>query len=335
MELNTVSQSDFTKLAKVIWLKGLNSVPQVMRGSGIVKEMPIAKHSGNTREFSEIDGEEYAKRKGESDQAERAKVQQGYTKTMKKYRVANDIGISFEMRDENKYPEVMNKLTALGKQAPNRMDLDLAHRLSFATATTYTDMDGVTVDTTCGDSLQLAYSAHTLKGSSTTFRNRLSNNPQLSQGALESAEKLAVEETFNQFGEKMTMSFDILFTTDDPNTRNMAKYILQSTSNMDQANAGVTNVYQGSYKHIVLPRLATDKDGAVDSTKKKYWGIVSSSYSTLYLGVWEEARLKTPKPLNAGEEFSTDDWNYGVRAGYGVVTVSAPWIKLSTGDGVA
>jgi len=50
-----------------------------MRGSGLVKEYPIPQNSGNTREFSEIDSEEYAKAKGEGSQAERAKVQQGLT----------------------------------------------------------------------------------------------------------------------------------------------------------------------------------------------------------------------------------------------------------------
>ena len=335
MELNTIELSDFVKLAKVIWLKGNKSVPQVMRGSGIVREMPIAKHSGNTREFSEIEGEEYSKRKGESDQAERTKVQQGYTKTMTKYRVGTDIGISFEMRDENKYPEVINKLTNLGKQPVQRMDLDLSHRITFCTATSYEDMDGVTVDTTCGDGLQLAYTAHTVRGSSATFRNRVANNPQLSQGGLELMEKLIVEETINQFGEKMTMPFDILFTTDDAATKNMAKYILKSTTNMDQNNSGVTNAYQGAYRHVVLPRVATNKDGAVDSTKRRYWGLVSSEYSTFYLGVWEEPRLKIPKALNAGEDFATDDWNFGSRGGYGMVTVSAAWFKFSSGDAEA
>jgi len=73
----------------------------------------------------------------------------------------------------------------------------------------------------------------------------------------------------------------------------------------------------------------------VDSTKRRYWGLVSTSFSTAHFAVWEEPRLKNPANLNAGEEFSTDDWNFGVRAGYGITIVNAPWIKVSTGDGVA
>jgi len=336
MELNTLSLPVFVQLADVIWLKAKESVPQVARTSGIFKSISISANTGNTRSFSEIDLEKYARRKGQSAQAERASVQQGYTKTMTSYRVARDIGISYEDRTQNKYPEVTARLTSLGSMGPERLDLDLQHRITFCTATSYTDMDGETIDTEVGDEYQLAYTAHTLAGAAgTTFRNRLAGNAQLSKGSLENMEKLIVEETYNQFGQKMTMGFDILWTTDDTNTINMAKQLLKSSSDPTQNNSGVINVQQGSYRHVILPLVATDKDGAPDSDKRRYWGLVSSSMSSAYVGVWEEAHLKTPAALNAGEEFSTDDWNFGVRMGYGIVVVSASWFKMSTGDGAA
>jgi hypothetical protein len=336
MELNINTLSDFVRNAEILWAMGKESVPQVMRSSGLVKEMPIPQLTGNTREFTEIDLEEYASRKNESDQSQRARVQQGYSKTGTLYRVSKDIGISYEMRTQGKYFEIKQKLTNLGKLAPNRLDLDLAHRLGFGTATTYVDQDGVTVDIAVGDTLQLFYTAHTLRGSSTTFRNRLANNPQLSRGGLEAMEKMRVENCFNQFGQKMYMNDDILWTTDDPNTVNTAKELLRSTSNPTQNNASVVNVYQNKYKLVVLSRVATDKDGAPDSTKVKYWGVASSTYSTLYLGMHEEPHLKTPPADGkSNEEFSTDDWNFGVRGGWMIVTVAAGWIGMSSGDGAA
>lgn len=332
MELNTVTLSDFTKLATVLWNKGFDSVPQVMRSSGLFRETSIPMNTGNTREFTEIDGQEYARRKGESDQAQRASVQQGYSKTMYQYRVALDIGISYEMRTQNKYPEVVQRLTNLGRQVANRMDLDMAHRIGFAASTSYTDMDGQTVDTTVGDGLALASTAHTVRGSSTTYRNILSGNPRLSKGALEGMERLVVEETINQFGEKMVMPFDILWTTDDPNTVNTAKEYLQSTADVEGGNSGVKNVYMSKYRHVILPRVATTAAGAVDTTKRYYWGLASSQYTTANLGIWEEPHIKTPANLNAGEDFATDDWNFGSRGGYGLCIVSGAWFKISKGD---
>lgn len=336
MELNINSLADFVRNAEIMWHKGVTSVPQVMRGSGIVKEISIPQLTGNTREFSEIDLEEYASKKGESDQSSRARVQQGYSKTGTLKRIAKDIGISYEMRTQGKYFEIKAKLTNLGKLAPQRIDLDLAHRITFGTATTYADRDGDTVDTAIGDTKALFATDHTLRGSSTTFRNRLANNPQLSRGALEAIEKMRVENSYNQFGEKMTMTDDILWTTDDPNTINSAKEILRSTSNPTQNNEGVINTYQNKYRLVTMARVATDKNGSVDSTKAKYWGVASSEYSTFYLGMHEEPHMKAPPAAGSNaEEFSTDDWNFGTRAGYMIVIVSGSWIGFSSGDGTA
>ena len=335
-ELNINSLSDFVRNATILWHKGASSIPQIARRSGLFREVEIPQMTGNTREFSEIDLEEYATKKGESNQAARARVQQGYSKVGTLYRVAKDIGISYEMRTQGKYLEIKSKLTNLGKLVPNRMDLDLTHRLTFGTATTYTDLDGEVVNIAVGDTLALFVTNHTLRGSSTTFRNRLANNPQVSRGALEAMEKMRLENTFNQFGEKMTIPANLIWSGDDPNTNNTIAELIKSTSNVDQNNPGVINVNQNKYRHVKLPRLATTAVGGVDATKAKYWGLASSEMSTAFLGVHEEARLKTPPADGkSNEEFSTDDWDFGTRGGYMIVVVSASWISISTGDAAA
>ncbi|KKQ99935.1 MAG: hypothetical protein UT24_C0020G0003 [Candidatus Woesebacteria bacterium GW2011_GWB1_39_12] len=251
-------------------------------------------------------------------------------------RVALDIGVEYELRTQHKYPEIYARLTNLGRTVTNRLDLDLAHRIGFASATTYTDMDGNTIDISVGDTLALASSVHTLRGSSTTFRNVLANNPRLSKGALEAIERLAVEETYNQFGELMTeMPFDILWTTADPNTVNTAREYLQSSADVEGSNSGVKNVYLSKYRHVVLPKIATTAAGAPNTDKRYYWGIASSRFSTFHLGIWEEPHLKTPETTDAAEDFSTDTVQFGARGGYGIVIVSASWVKISYGDGSA
>jgi hypothetical protein len=335
MELNSISLNDFVKLAEIIFKKGEMSVPQVMRNSGFYNVSSIPQNSGNTRDFSEIDLEEYADNKGESAQSERAKIQQGYTKSMTAKRVAKDIGISYEMRTQNKYQEVVRRLTNLGALVSNRMDLDLAHRISFMTATTYTDKNGETVAIDLGDDLALASTAHTVRGSSTTYRNLLANNPRLGKGALQAMRRLIVSDTINQFGEKVSMNFDVIWTTDEPEDIDMAQEILKSTSNRDQANANVINVDQARYRHIIFPRVATTATGAVDSTKKNYWGIYSTANSQAHLGIWEEARMKTPAAGNNGEDFASDDWDFGARGGYGITILSGAFTKFSKGDGTA
>lgn len=335
MELNTLSLPDFVRLAGIIFEKGKESEPEFARKSGLFVEESIPENSGNTREYTEIDLQEYAKDKGQSEQAERARVQQGYSKVITSYRIALDIGISYEMKTQNKYVEVVRRLTNLAVTANKRMDLDLSHRITFGSATTYTNLNGSTVDISIGDTLALFSTVHTVRGSSTTYRNILANNPQFSRGALEGMERLVVEETINQFGEKMMMPFDIIWSTDDPNTVNTIKEVLLSTASIDAGvNNGVVNVYKAKYRHVILPRIATTAAGAVDSTKRKYWGLASSTYSTAHLGVWENPHLKVPQD-NGGEDFSTDDMLFGVRAGYGIAIVTGSWIKVSYGNGAA
>jgi len=336
-ELNSISLSDFVKSADVLFFKGASSVKNSMLESGFVKKVDIGEHTGNTREFSEIDTNEYLTYKGQGDQAARGKVQQGYSKTMTMYRVAENIGITYEMRTQNKYPEVVNALLNGGAKGWNTIDLDLSHRLTFGTATSYTDRDGRTIATVtgCSSSQQLFDTDHGLNGSTTTYRNRLANNPRLSKGALEGMERLAVEETYNHLGEKKAATFDILWTTDDPNTINTAREYLQSSANPDAAHAGVINVYSGKYKHVVLPRVATTAVGAYESTKRYYWGIASSELSNFYFGMWEAPHLIPPAAGNNSEDVQTDDWEFRVRAGYGMCIVTGIWIKFSSGDGAA
>jgi len=332
MELSTATLSDFVRNAEILFLKGLDAIPMEARNSGIFRVDNIPDHKGNTKEYSEIDLEEYAKKKKEGDQSARAKVQQGYSKIGTLYRVSLDIGITWEMRHHNKYMEVITRLTNLGSVAGKRMELDLSHRITFATATSYTDMDGETVDTTVGDGFQWAYTAHELKGSATTYRNRLANNPVFSKGALEGMEQMIIENSLNQFGEKMTIPYDIIWSTEDPNTCNTIAEYLKSTASPDAINSGVANVYKGKYKHVKLPRVATTATGAVDSTKAKYWGLASSTNSQAFLAINEEPTLKPTSDNGANTEFSTQDFNFGVTATYFVVVPGARSFTFSSGD---
>ena len=308
-------------------------LPLEARNSGLFNVTPIPLNTGNTREFSDsIDTGQYARRKSEGEQAARARVKQGYKKIMYYGRVGLDLVITHEAMTLNKYPEIVRSLTSLGMHVANRMELDLQHRIGFGTATSMTNMDGETVDLTLGDNLQLFYSAHTLTGSSVTYRNRLSGDPQFSRGALEGMERLINEETLNNFGEKVVgANFDILWYADDPTQENAILEFLKSTSSVEAGtNSGVINVYSKKYRPVKLSRIATDKDGLPDSTKRKYWGLASSILSQAHLGIWEEGYLLTPPTdSNNGTDRSTEDAMFGTRGAYGICITSGAWIKGS------
>jgi len=335
LDLTTVTLSDFVRNAEIIWKKGAEGFNPVMRNSGIVKSVAIPSQTGNTREFSSIDLELYASKKAERDEAKYAKTQQGYNKIGRLTRFGKTQIVSHEWMKHGKYSEIKNTLTNLLPMGMRRMDLDLQHRFGFATSTSYTNQDGETVDVTVGDTLALASTAHTLRGSASTYRNILANNPQFSRGALEGMEKMRVENSLNHLGQKVPCSDDVLWSTDDPNTINTMREVLKATASVDSgANNGVPNVYAGKYRHVALPLVATDKDGNVDSTKAKYWGLCSTMDSSFYLGVSEEPYVIAPS-VGDGTNVLTDDLSFGVRAEYMIVIPDPKFFSLSQGNGNA
>ena len=332
--ISSYSISQLTDIANRTFLFKNQTLPQIMRNAPFVISDVIPHGTGDTRRYAEdIDADQYAGVRDESGIAKQARVQYGYEKDLQLYTIAQERSISKVMRDTGKNREIINRLTFLGEVGPNTIDLDLAHRLTFHTATTYSRTawgTTTTVDITVGDGLALASAVHTLTGSATTYNNIITGNPQFSKGSLENAEKLFVEETYDNLGVKMYMDPDTIILTDDPNSNNQAKELLHATADISSANAGTFNVYQTKYKVVSVPRIATTAAWAPDTTKRKYRFLAASKSSTFYFSVLNEPYLKTPMDGNNGEVFSSEDWNYMCVASYAIGIVTPKWIKCST-----
>lgn len=331
-ELNTVTLPEFTDLVDRTWTKEND-----MDKTGPAKSMfivdDLASHTGDSRRYTEIDTQTYASIKEEGADAAKASVQKGYEKDLIMRRFAMEIDITYEMRRLNKKPEVVANLTSLAHFCPQRMELDLTHRISFATATSYVDRDGITVDTTVGDGLALVSAVHTVKGSASTFSNVITANPVFSKAGVEIAELQANTQIVSQFYERRAMDFNTIFSGDNPETVNDIKQFLMSTAEVGQDNPGVVNVYKSKYTHTILRHLATTAAGVHDSTKSKFWGLAATGQGAMgwqaYLGIWEAPNLKSPNAGNNGEDFHNDNWSYGTRGSWGIATVSPKGFLLS------
>lgn len=133
-----------------MWRKGYERVP--MRVKSLYE---VINNQLYVTEHSSLDGFTYARRKDEGDVYYQENPTQNYSKTITKYRVGLEATITWEMRTYDKYREINRVLTGLGEATAQRMELDLTHRFTFGTATSYTDMDGLTVSTVVGDGYQL------------------------------------------------------------------------------------------------------------------------------------------------------------------------------------
>lgn len=323
--ISTITFPEMTDLIRREWAKTQQMVQPAAKQIYIVDNIP--KGNGNTKRYNEIDTETYAKLKRQGEAVSKASIGVGYEVTMTKKRIGLEIDVTQEMRDENRYPEIGALITSLTHFCPQREELDATHRLTFGTAVSYTDMDGETVSTAGGDGLAIFSTAHTLKFSSTTWSNRVTGDPVFSRGALEAAELLTTTDILSNFGERRVINFNTIITGNDPTTVNEVKQFLNSTSDVDQNNPNVMNVYQNKYRHLVLPYLATTAMGANDSTKRRYWFLAALGQGALglqaYYGIWEPAHMVAmPASGNNMEDPHRDVWSWGTRSGYGFQFVS-------------
>lgn len=330
MVINSATFSDFVANMRVKWLDSFEQVPMVARQ--LYRIFPSAE---KITDYSNIDMPRFARKKDEGDDSMLGSPTQGPRKTMTKYRVSRTMKITWEMRKYDKYNAMVETIQGLGKLAANRMEFDMTMRFTFFASTSYTDMDGESVTTTTGDGRALGDTAHTVLGSSTTFRNIVANNPTLSRGGLEAAETLFSTQMISQSGEKIRPVPTHLIVADNPVYTNIALEYLNSVASPDGDNPGVVNPYKGKYQLVVLYDWATTATGARDSTKENYWALAAMGSCSAYCEVSEEPHMIAPSPGSNAEDFDNDDWKFKTSAAYGIEIVEPNWIVFSKGDGTA
>lgn len=322
--------ADTTQRVVAAWPDLIDELADVR---SLYQDMEIPKGTGNQRTVWELESELFARFKAEGADAAKARIIKGYSVTSTIRRFAAEVDITFEAREMGKNQEMITRLTNLSNFGPQRMALDLTHRLTFAASTSYTDMDGESVDLSMGDTLALASAVHTLTGSSSTYTTIVTGNPAFSQGGFEVGQEVANVNILDNFGNLKNLDFNTVAIHKDPATIREARQLLNSTADNTQNNSGVTNVYKNMFRLVILPRLATTASGAYDSTKKKQWHYVAAGQWQAYFSLFEAPNLKKPMTANNGEDIHNDDWTFGVRLSYMILIVSGKGCITSTGLG--
>lgn len=327
--INRGNFADFNDNLEIKWRKVYDAYPK--RAGALYEERSTDVDTGAV---SSLDSVSVAKKKREGADFAFLNLTPNYRKSWSTYEVGGEIKITWNMRKYAKYSEIDRALSGMAESTARRMEMDKTHRFTFYSATSYTDMDGDSVTTTVGDGLALGSTAHTMPGTATTFRNIVANNPVLSKGGLEAAEKLFATQMIDTNGQLVFYEPDTLITTNDPTVVNTARQYLGSYADPDAAHEGVMNPYQGKYRHTVLPFLSTTAAGAYDSTKANLWFLANLSRKDALCFVGQAPTL-IPPTENDGKEFETMDWKYATFASYALVISDARWLVCSLGDGSA
>ena len=321
--ITTTQFNDLVKNALVQWRKGFERVAPVAR-----QMYDVVQTSVMTSEHSQIDGPGFAKRKKEGQRYAIGNPVQGYSLKLTQARIGYMEAVTWEMRKFDKYREIDRVMRRLGETTAQRMELDLTHQFTFGMSTaSYTNMDGETVATTAADGVAIFSLLHTMNGKSGYVVNK--TTAKFGKAGLAAVEKLFTIMTDNQ-GTKVIVKPDTIITSDDPATVNAVQEFFKSTGMPDTANNG-DNVYKAKYKHLILPYLATDKDGAPDSTITSYWMLADLSHTDAILEIAENPTFTAPKIGGNGEDFLTDDWSFKSAATYDYGVADFKWVVGSTG----
>lgn len=321
--LNTVTFPELTDLVNRNFVSVGGLIVPIAKSLFMTDTMGVGE--GELKLLQEYDTTTYARAKAQGVDAKKAAFGIGYYITIKAKRIGIESEITWEMRRYNKRAEVLNAITSLSYFCPQRVELDLTHRLTFCSSTSYTDLDGNTIDLTVGDGLALASASHTLKFSTITYSNRISGDPLFSKGGLELAELLTTTDILSNFGEKRVMDFNTIITGNNPTICNAVSQFLRSTSDNTQSNAGVINVNQNKYRHVILTQLATTSTGAVDATKKNWWFLGAIGAGLRGWQAWYvewDAQSLIPSTAGNGVDVHKDIWYFNVRQAYNIGIVS-------------
>jgi len=261
-----------------------------------------------TSEHSHIDSPGFARRKDEGGSYVVGSPRQGYSLTLTKSRIGLRDSVTWEMRKYDKYREIEKKMRGLGESTAMRIELDLTHLFTFGLqGSSYTNMDGETVNTVTGDGLPIFSNSHTITGSSTTVDN-LNGTNAFNRPNLEAAERL-FRNMVNMNDVKVTPKPNAIITGDDPAIVNVVKEFMVSVGAPDTAERA-ENVYRNKYQHIQLPLLATTNLGAPTATGRYYWMLADLKHKDAILEFSEMPTFTAPNPGSNGEDFDTDDWKF-------------------------
>lgn len=276
---------------------------------------------------------------GEGDDAFQGQISPGYSKNIVVYRRTYSLALTWMFSYHNKYPEQQNDIIrGVAISTGARMEYDMSAPFTYCTSTSYTNIDGRVVDISTGDGLSLANASHTLRNSSTTYRNIVANNPQLSAGALELAENLFTQQMYDNNGNRVVCVPDCLVLCTDKTTYNVALKIIKSSAPMDAPNAGVHNPYNGAYK--IVRAFGIDSTFTVggtaftfDATKSKQWMLVNSVNPGVWIYITQNPQVMAPSYANGGTNFLNDNSTWKASTVYEPIALDPRFAVISLGTG--
>lgn len=264
--------------------------------------------------------------KTEGQNSKQRRIAQGYTKDVIRKTISITRPMSGEAVKALEAHGLAKFSMGVGEDLVDRIELDMCNFIGYGDVSSYTDMDGFTVDTTTGDGLSLFNTLHTLRQSPVTYSNILSGAPSFSESSLETAEDYFNYNVLDNFGQRLSMNPNTIITTRKATMVNRVRRLLKSVAperiaGTANANAGVDNVNKDAYTHLVVD-FDVDAKNVTDASKSFFWllAALGSDPATSLQAYY----VSWMSPMTAPVEYNQDAWTLSQtgRAAYGIAAVA-------------
>jgi len=324
-----IATSDFNSLVKnayVQWSQARKEFPTVRNQLAVVADV-----SDKTSEHTGLSGVQTARRRDEGDDAWKGTLKQEYTTTFEQTEIALQMEVTKQMRMFDKYDEIMKKMRQGGRGAERRYEMDVAAYLSYAWASSYTNVDGETIATTSPDGNTLIDPTHDANGSSATFSNEIgTTHDPIDVDTLEDLEELGNSFIDEADGRLVPATFDTIIHARHAPTKHTIKRILNSELLAETANND-TNTLKGSYKMLEVPFMDMNmQTEARDSDKARYVFLANlGNKDTCGLRVEQSQGVRFEAPEQV---FDSSTWQFLTTGLYDHGLIRAGWIVGTKGD---
>lgn len=256
--------NNLIKIGFVNWHQGAEmAVPSTLEVRSLFWEKPADMYQEEHAGFSESG---FSSVTGDDEDYKLVTDTEGDTVTLTQVKRTVRRRITEDLIEFNKYPKIASLLRETGKKLWRGFALDLSHRYTFGFDTSYTDRDGRTVSTIGGAGGALCADTVTMNNGD-TYDNKLV--ARLSEASLEDAIDLG-NGFVDHNGQQVMPEFTTLITSRHASTMHTAQRLMKQPDQLDTDLRNMS-VFQGKYRHVVMPYLDSTALGARNTSKSRYW----------------------------------------------------------------
>lgn len=237
------------------------------------------------------------------------------------------VSVTKDMRMFDLYDEIVSLVKNASQDAFDKIDQSLADVFLYGTSTSYTDVYGDTVTSTCPDSACVFSATHSNGTTSAQYSNLITlkatstANPALSRQAIVDARQAAMTYTDPE-GMMRPINLDTLLVA--PANQDLAERIVYSPGVQGTPNVD-TNPLKGSVKIKVWPRLERDSAGTDKSAR---WFM----YDSKKVGNSLKALFAEKPSMDAPEQvYKNKNWEYSIDFYYAIGRGFPAYVFGSTG----